>query len=275
MAITFPACKSDRIVDIQAIHTFFHRIYENDFYFAGEAHNFWEVVFVLGGTVGVTADDEIFYLHQNQVIFHRPMEFHRIWAVKGKTPEVLIISFTGNMPELKSRVYTIPHNIPDNIFQIYQDANSVYDFASPKLSIIPKENSLLTAQIIVNRLEILFASIINENKTIDTTITSKSTSNYALIINILGKNLDKRLSVEEISRLCNMSVSALKKNFGMYSKLGIIKYHNTMKINKAKSMLMSGMSVKETAAALGFDDQNYFSTLFKKLAGASPSEYKK
>lgn len=38
-------------------------------------------------------------------------------------------------------------------------------------------------------------------------------------------------------------------------------------------MLKSGMSVKETAAALGFANQNYFSTVFKRITGSAPTKY--
>ena len=38
-------------------------------------------------------------------------------------------------------------------------------------------------------------------------------------------------------------------------------------------MLRSGHSVNETAALTGFDNPKYFSTVFKKYFGVSPSKY--
>jgi two-component system response regulator YesN len=35
------------------------------------------------------------------------------------------------------------------------------------------------------------------------------------------------------------------------------------------------MSVKEIASALGYDDQHYFSYMFKKRCGTSPTQYRK
>lgn len=34
-----------------------------------------------------------------------------------------------------------------------------------------------------------------------------------------------------------------------------------------------GMSVRQAAAAVGFSDQNYFSTVFKRTTGAAPRIY--
>ena len=120
----------------------------------------------------------------------------------------------------------------------------------------------------------LLLKIIYADDTASNKITSQSVSSYARIISILDKNISKRLTLEEIASLCNMSVSSLKKNFSKYSQTGIIKYFNLMKINHAKALLMAGKSVKETANMLGFEDQNYFSTMFKRLTNQSPGTYK-
>lgn len=270
----YPEYVINKQIDICAIHTFFEKIYEPDFYFNGESHNFWEVVFVIDGTVGVTADDKVFYLHSGQVIFHKPMEFHRIWAESGKRPTVCIISFTANsMPKMSTYVYNLPTDISDSIISIYEDAKKIFDMSFIKIAEIG-DDCKIQAQILANRIELLLLSIIHTNDTAKNKITSQSITNYARIINTLGKNIEKRLTLEEIAMLCNMSVSSLKKNFNKYSQTGIIKYFNLMKINRAKSLLMSGLSVKETSTALGFDDQNYFSTMFKRLTGQSPSNFK-
>ncbi|MBQ5633756.1 MAG: AraC family transcriptional regulator [Clostridia bacterium] len=48
-----------------------------------------------------------------------------------------------------------------------------------------------------------------------------------------------------------------------------------MKIRRAIIMMNAEKSVKEIASELGFYDQNYFSTVFKRITGKSPIKYKK
>ena len=72
-----------------------------------------------------------------------------------------------------------------------------------------------------------------------------------------------------------MSVSNLKKVFFRYSGLGVSRYFTELKVRHAVMMLNDGKSVKETSYALGFGDQNYFSTVFKRIMGKSPMQYKK
>ncbi|MBQ2754988.1 MAG: helix-turn-helix transcriptional regulator, partial [Clostridia bacterium] len=56
--------------------------------------------------------------------------------------------------------------------------------------------------------------------------------------------------------------------------IGIKTYFNKLKVNKAKVLLKEGNSVSDTAYALGFTDQNYFSTMFKRITGNPPTFYK-
>lgn len=46
------------------------------------------------------------------------------------------------------------------------------------------------------------------------------------------------------------------------------------RVEKAKTLLRSQMSVKEITFAVGFNSQNYFTKVFKKYCGITPTEYK-
>ena len=49
-----------------------------------------------------------------------------------------------------------------------------------------------------------------------------------------------------------------------------------MRISKAKELLCGEeLSVQDVAEQVGYRDLKYFSRLFKKLTGVSPSDYKK
>jgi len=71
-----------------------------------------------------------------------------------------------------------------------------------------------------------------------------------------------------------MSESNLKKIFYKFAGCGIMHYFNSMKVKKAAEFIGNGLSVKEAASRMGFTDQNYFSTVFKRVTGVSPAKYK-
>ena len=90
----------------------------------------------------------------------------------------------------------------------------------------------------------------------------------------ISKNIGTRLSIEEIALKCNMSVSNAKRVFSKYAGCGISVYYNGLVIYEAKKLLSDGKSVGETAGALGFASQNYFSSFFKRITGHSPTEWR-
>ena len=53
-------------------------------------------------------------------------------------------------------------------------------------------------------------------------------------------------------------------------------YVNALRVTKAKQLLrFSDMRMEEIGCEVGFEDPNYFSRMFKKVEGMSPSEYRK
>ena len=54
-----------------------------------------------------------------------------------------------------------------------------------------------------------------------------------------------------------------------------IEYLTSLRINKAKQLISgTDMSMKEICTEVGYSDPNYFSRIFKKNVGVTPTEYK-
>ena len=59
-------------ITIRRIYTVHYFEYMNDFYYAGESHDFWEFLFVDKGAICVTAGDEHLNLKKDEIVFHKP-----------------------------------------------------------------------------------------------------------------------------------------------------------------------------------------------------------
>ena len=81
--------------------------------------------------------------------------------------------------------------------------------------------------------------------------------------------------MDEIGMNCGLSVSTMKNLFRQFNSMGIHEYFLHLKIEEAVRLLGTGMTVGETAECLGFSNQSYFSTVFKRLTGESPGQFKK
>lgn len=87
---------------------------------------------------------------------------------------------------------------------------------------------------------------------------------------------DKTLTVNFLAQRANMSDTYFRKLFVKQFSETPLKYINSLRIERSLELLMSGYySVSEIAEKCGFDSQNYFSNVFKKFTGKTPSQYKK
>lgn len=84
---------------------------------------------------------------------------------------------------------------------------------------------------------------------------------------------DSSLTVAQIAAACNYSDSHISHVFNQRMHMNLRTYINQLRINVAKGMLKHGYSVSASAYASGFNDANYFCTVFRSIVGMSPSRY--
>lgn len=82
------------------------------------------------------------------------------------------------------------------------------------------------------------------------------------------------LDVEDLARRLGQNYKSFREDFKSYTGLSPYQYFLHMKIDKAKELLAErGTSVKEVSYRLAFQNPYYFSRLFKKKTGTSPSQW--
>lgn len=271
----YSECPLPDLLSLSAVISFFARRYTKDFVFKGETHDFAEIVCVTDGKVGITAGKNVYVLSAGQMIVHPPEEFHAIWSDRDTAPEAIIFSFRAErFPELERKVFRLsPENLA-TIRELFKDAKQCFLFNDFLVKSV-KKGFELQACALKKNLETLLLSVFSEKQDGDAKYTSRSAENYAEILSYLENNLDKNISLKALSAACNLSIPAVEKTVNRFSGCGVLAYFNTLKLKRAKELLSDGISVKETALRLGYSNQNYFSSRFKKHTGFSPSEWSK
>lgn len=89
----------------------------------------------------------------------------------------------------------------------------------------------------------------------------------------IGENYDQDISLQKISRQFAISESYLSRKFKSVTGIGMNRYITFVRISNAEKMLRDGgASVAEAARSCGYNDSNYFSTVFQKVKGVMPSQ---
>nr|WP_295266210.1 response regulator [uncultured Blautia sp.] len=88
--------------------------------------------------------------------------------------------------------------------------------------------------------------------------------------------MDEDISLNTAANVANVSSNHFSALFSQNMGQTFIEYLTTLRMNKAKELLRcTGMRSSEIAGEVGYKDAHYFSYLFKKTQGMTPSEYRK
>lgn len=101
----------------------------------------------------------------------------------------------------------------------------------------------------------------------------KNKSRIGFAVDYIKRNLHQKLSIESIAKLAYVSKSNFFKMFKDELGTSPNDFILQERINKAKELLATQNSIKETAYQTGFSDTNYFTRVFKQLEGITPKSY--
>jgi AraC family transcriptional regulator, exoenzyme S synthesis regulatory protein ExsA len=238
-------------------------------------------VFVNSGEVSVRSQTEYMDLNVNTAILAKCLNYFFETSYEqrqsGEGIEVVaVILYPSLMQELfefdlSTSNYTINYNIKqvevDRLLENFRNSIIIL-LDNPELadeSIIKnklKEFVLLMAksQNAPSQLDFLAALF----KPID--IEFKSTIQH---------NLYSNLSLDEIARLCHLSISSFKRKFKSTFDDSPKKYIAKKKVEKAAELLKTpGLRISDIAYDVGFDSLATFNRNFTNLYGKSPSQYR-
>ncbi|MBP3329761.1 MAG: helix-turn-helix domain-containing protein [Clostridia bacterium] len=94
-------------------------------------------------------------------------------------------------------------------------------------------------------------------------------------IKYINENISRKISVSAIAEHCGISADYLSQIFKKEIGENLSSYILRQKLEKAKGLLLDGMSSGKISAQLGFSSQTYFITAFKKFYKMTPSDYVK
>jgi two-component system response regulator YesN len=91
-------------------------------------------------------------------------------------------------------------------------------------------------------------------------------------VRFIDREYSHPLQLSDVAGTCGVSAGYLSRLFSEHLHQSFNDYLNAVRLDAAEEMLRSGdQSVKEIAYAVGYHDPNYFSRIFKRFRGFSPT----
>ena len=97
----------------------------------------------------------------------------------------------------------------------------------------------------------------------------------AEIGNFIENHYREDISMQDAAAALRYSDAYFCKLFKQCFKVNFSAYLNEYRVNKARQLILDPrLSLKDIGAAVGYSDANYFTRVFKRLTGQTPSEYR-
>lgn len=186
-------------------------------------------------------------------------------------PNVLKKLYTGDLPEIikkQSKSKSSQVVVSSNVIEKFIDSLEFY-FQNPSLV----NNDLLELKI----KELILLLV--QSKNIDSImelVADLYSSNTVQVREVIELHLFSNLKLDELAKLCNLSLSSFKREFRKEFNDSPTNYINDRRIEKAKELLsITELPISEVAYETGFQDSLYFTRLFKNKIGVPPTTYRK
>lgn len=278
--------KKEFVIDqIFSIHYF---EFMKDYAFKGEQHNFWEFVYIDKGAILATAGEKTHTLIKGDIIFHKPNEFHDLNADGHIAPNIVIMSFSSRSPGMKwfeNKIMRIGNEEKNLMARILHEAGNAFSsrLDDPWLPALERNSEqiygsehliqLYLEQILIGlvRRE-LHIGTVNEPESPLKEKTSRDAFNKVIVF--FENHLLEMPSLGKVCRETGYSCTYIENVFKEKTGRSVMEYYKITKLEKAKDLIREGnYTFTQIAAALNYSSLHYFSKVFKKYIGMTPTEY--
>lgn len=240
--------------------------------YAEHIQNEYEVIYILNGSVEYKCNGEEFVVNAGDMYFIQPGQTHEEKSLSEPLEFIYIKFFLYNYRGVrmdsflndvnKQRFEQPGRGLREKFVKIFEEMNN-QELAFKQVV----ENSIL--EILIDVMRILQMNQLEKSTSISVNVI------ITQIIEDVAMNVHKNYSVEEISRTYGISKSSFHHSFKKQTGLPFKDYVNRNKIREAEHQLtVTDKTVTNISWSLGFSNVYYFSRLFKRYNGITPTEFR-
>lgn len=237
-------------------------------------------VFVNQGAFQVRSQTEILRLNKETALLGKCLNyFYETMKKPDEREDNVEVIGIMLYPELIKSLFNFDisksrHQVDFNLKQV--QVNQLLAHYRDSIKILLEHPELADEELIKNKLRefvILMTKTTNAPSELDF-LAAMFKPNFVKFEEIIQANLYANLSLEELARLCHMSLSTFKRKFAEVYDESPLKYISKVKVEKAIVLLRNkDVRISDIAYDLGFESATTFNRVFKQQTGKSPSDY--
>ena len=232
----------------------------------------YQLLYVASGKTHFYFNEEFQEVTAGHMVLYLPkQEQHYEYYGKDK-PEVYWVHFTGRDVKNILNSYHIPMN--ENTF--YSGTSSTYAYLFKEMIHQLQTCGIGYEELMVMYLKQIFLLIERSREERKPTITSYIQEEMDHARRYFNEHYNEAINIEEYAHSRGMSISWFLRNFKQVTAKSPMQYVLSIRINNAISLLeTTDYHITEIATIIGYDNPLYFSRIFKKQTGLSPSDFRK
>ena len=246
-----------------------------------DRHAFRELVYVDRGEIRIDAEHYTGRLRQNQIIIHETGEIHSLGCSVDQAPNVIIIGFECEAEELDAFSSTptlLSLDCQRLLTDVIKEGRTVFlpPYDVPNLKDMRKRRDFPFGadQMIKLKLETFLIELIRSAHAHPSSITDPDEYKMHEICRYINENVRERITLDDLCFLYGTNKTSLCASFKAVYGETIVGYINRKRIREAKGLFRDGgYNLTEISELVGFSSLHYFSRIFKKYEGISPTEY--
>ena len=235
-----------------------------------EGRNDYQLLYISSGKGHFFLNGTERIVTKGNMILYRPGEPQVYYYYAEDKTEVYWVHFTGHQVEQIIEHYALPKD--ENVFftGTSPDYQWIYKQMIQELQLRRANHEELLSMLLRHTLLMINRYIQEGHQT-----GSDVLNEIERALHYFNENYNKAISVEQYAKEHLISTNWFIHSFKNTVKVTPMQYILSLRISAAKNMLeKTDKNITEIAYAVGYDNALYFSRLFRKNTGMSPSEYR-
>jgi len=252
-------------------------------------HGYFEVLFLCCGAANCHIQDRLLPFNEGDLAIIGSTLYHRIECQSSSPLTIAALFFDPDLIRCDgandSAHYLMPFLLQDENFpHVIPAETGVPRQALDLMLRIRSELPATTARgrlAVKTYLKMLLMLLVNQYAPYAGTVEIyqrqlQNIERLGPLFRYLGDNCTEPIHVREAARICGISESHFMNLFKSATGLSFVSYLNHYRIERAQDLLVrTNESMAEISQRVGFCDQSYFGTIFRRIVGMTPATYRR